>query len=112
MKDIYQQFREQADHIKITPRPVTWDRIELRLRAQRNGRRLVVSRLLNIAAALIVLIAVGVSVMLYTQNKHLLEHNAYSAKITQLSETSGTAESIYDVTNIRRSWSDLGGNHN
>lgn len=112
MKDIYTQFREQAKHIRVTPHPGTWDRVGFRLRAHRGTRKLFMARLLNIAAAVIVLVAVGVSVVLYAQKRQLLQRTAYTAHIAELHSASATSESIYDIDNIRRSWSDLGGNLN
>ena len=109
MKDIYAQFRDQAEHITVTPNPATWERVRMRLRVHRNNRKLLTSRLLNIAAAILVLVAVSVSIVLYKQKKYLIEHTAYTTHLSPLDGTSIGSESIYDLQNVRRSWADLGG---
>jgi hypothetical protein len=45
--------------------------------------------------------------MLYSQKKHLLQYQTYTLNITELHSTTAYSESIYDINNIRRSWSDL-----
>jgi hypothetical protein len=81
MKDIYGQFREQAEHITITPQTGSWDRIETKLLAHRSRRKLFSARLLNIAAAVTLLVVISISVYLYTENRHLLNTRVYAMSI-------------------------------
>ena len=111
MKDLNTQFREQSEHLTITPHASTWDRIDTKLRAHRTSRKLFFARSLNIAAAVFILLAAGVGIMLYSQQKSLVSNKSYTAHIAEL-RSPATSESIYDLSSIRRSWADLAVTHN
>ena len=102
MKDMESQFLEHSKTIRITPHARTWERVEVKLQAHRSRRKLISARLLNIAAAVTLLVVVSISVFLYTQNQHLRNAKAYSMSIEELSTSGFDSESIYDIVRIRR----------
>jgi hypothetical protein len=106
MNDIYQQFRNQAEHLSVRPRPEAWGKVQMKLTVYRGRRKLAMFRLISIAAGILLCVAVSISVWLYTQQATNLSSFTYALTIEELRmEESG--ESIYDIGNIRRSYSEL-----
>ncbi len=112
MKDLYTQFREQAEHIKVAPAGGSWDRIEAKMQMQRSRRKLAIARLLSIAASLILVVTLSFIAIFYSQNQDWMTGKAYSMTIEELSTTHESGESMFDVEKIRKSYADLALTHN
>lgn len=107
MKDLDSQLQTQSQMIRAIPHDKTWERIEAKLDAHRSRRRLFNARLLNIAAAITLLIVVGLSGFLFMQNQQSLNAKMYALSIEELNAAASDTESIFAVENIRRSYADL-----
>ena len=66
-KDIFQMFRDQRDRLDEVPHPRAWRRLEQRLDAQRQRRRLPHYRLLGLAAGVLFLLALLGVLALFTK---------------------------------------------
>lgn len=107
MKDIFIQFREQSDNIRVDPQPHTWPRIQSRLQSHRSHRRLATSRFLMLAAGMLLVIALSVSLFFYSKWNQVQHTVRYSASIEKLAVPVSQDESIFDIASIRKSYSDL-----
>jgi hypothetical protein len=100
MKDIFAQFREQSEMIRVAPHRRAWDRVESKLSAHQSRRKLLGSRVFSFAAVLLFLIAISAGILVYTQSWYQVDSMQYSLSLEELKSVSTTAESIYDVERI------------
>jgi hypothetical protein len=101
MKEVFSQFSEQSEKIRIPPHNRAWDRIESKLSAHRSRRKLVSTRVLSFAAVLLCLVAISAGILLYAQSQREFDAVQYSHSIEELKSVSTSGESIYDIDRIR-----------
>ena len=86
-KDIFQLFRDQRAQLGEAPHPRTWRRLEQRLDAQRQRRRLPRYRILGMAAGLFFLAVLAGLLAIFADGRGGASQAAAPLALEQLSQT-------------------------
>jgi hypothetical protein len=94
-------FKQEAELIRVKPPRSAWKRVEARLDADGSRREIKTARLINYAAA-IILLAVFAAIGLYFYSTPVeYEASLYTFKLEEISADPTAGVSIYDVEKVR-----------
>jgi hypothetical protein len=94
-------FKTEADKIRVEPPRSAWKQIEAQLDADGSRRKIKIARMINYAAAVVLITLLGVIGLYLNSSQADLESSKYSFSLEVLNDTPSSDISIYNVEKVR-----------
>ena len=94
-------FKQEAEKIRVQPPRSAWKRIESQLDADSSRRKIKIARLINYAAAIILIAVVATIGLYYSATNSWENSNLYSLSLESLSMDPTAEASIYDIEKVK-----------
>ena len=101
MQDPQAHIKQESSKIRIAPPRSAWRRIESQLDSRSAKRRMRTARMLSIAAAVMLIVTIGVTGLYVTSFQKYNSNGLYSLSMEELNESPAEGTSIYDVKKVQ-----------